>query len=549
MSKEPKKDFVFRKHMSIGEVDAENDTKFLRDCFVDTGDYEVLEDTQSSQCIVLGRTGSGKSALLERLEECEEQIIRIEPDELALKHISNSTILSFFEELGVDLDIFYSLLWQHTFAVELIKHKYGIDTPLEKNRFLESISSLISGNRKKQQALKYIEEWGDKFWLDTETRIKEFTDKLEDSLTTSVGAGVQGIKFNASGKSLLSEEQKSEVVYYGKQVVNNVQIEKLAKVVNLLAEDIFTDPQRKTFILIDRLDENWVDDDLRYKLIRALIETIRKFRKIETVKIVITLRTDLLDRVLDKTRDSGFQREKYNSLFLPLSWNKEQLNDLLDSRINELLKYKYTNSEVSFSDIFPNKIDKVSASDYILERTLLRPRDAIAFVNECFSESQGKTQITNALIHAAEKHYSIARKESLEYEWFVEHMYLSKYIDILSQKSARFKVGELEKEDLEPLILELLEVPTDNEDVVMKLAKDYYNSEYPASVTFLTKFTQSLLFTLYKVGVVGIKIDGTSSVTWVHDKTQGLTANKIKNTSIVYVHKMLWRALAIDKRA
>ncbi len=28
MSKEPRKDFIFRKHMSIGEVDAENDTKF-----------------------------------------------------------------------------------------------------------------------------------------------------------------------------------------------------------------------------------------------------------------------------------------------------------------------------------------------------------------------------------------------------------------------------------------------------------------------------------------------------------------------------------------
>jgi hypothetical protein len=110
MSQEPKNDFVFRKHMSIGEVDAENDTKFLRDCFVDTGDYDVLDDTQSSQCIVLGRTGSGKSALLERLEKCQDQIIRIEPEELALKHISNSTILSFFEDLGVDLDIFYSLL-------------------------------------------------------------------------------------------------------------------------------------------------------------------------------------------------------------------------------------------------------------------------------------------------------------------------------------------------------------------------------------------------------------------------------------------------------
>ena len=121
MAKVPKKDFVFRKHMSIGEVDAENDGLFLRNCFVDTGDFDVLADTLSSPCIILGRTGSGKSALLERLEELNEQVIRIEPDELALKHISNSTILTFFEDLGVNLDIFYSLLWQHTFVVELIK--------------------------------------------------------------------------------------------------------------------------------------------------------------------------------------------------------------------------------------------------------------------------------------------------------------------------------------------------------------------------------------------------------------------------------------------
>ncbi|MCS6207109.1 P-loop ATPase, Sll1717 family [Shewanella baltica] len=549
MTQVPKKDFVFRKHMSIGEVDAENDSRFLHDCFIDTGDFDVLEDTHSSQCIVLGRTGSGKSALLERLEECHEQVIRIEPDELALKHISNSTVLSFFEELGVNLDIFYSLLWQHTLAVELIKHKYNIDTPSAKVNFFDSISALISGNSKKQLALKYIEDWGDKFWLDTETRIKEFTDKLENSLTSSVGAGVPGIKFDATGKSLLSEEQKSEVVYYGKQVVNNVQIEKLAKIVNLLAEDIFTDPQRKTYVLIDRLDENWVEDELRYKLIRALIETIRKFRKIGTVKIIITLRTDLLDRVLEKTRDSGFQREKYSSLFLPLSWTKEQLETMLDARINALLKYKYTNSEVSFSDVFPSKIDKVTSSDYILERTLLRPRDAIVFVNACFNESQGKTEITNAIIYAAEKHYSVGRKESLEYEWFVEHPYLGKYIDILSQKASRFKVSEITKEELEPLILELIDTPKENEDIVVKVANDYFNSEYPKSITHLSKFTQNLLYTLYKVGVVGIKIDGTSPVTWVHDKTQDLAPSKIKSQSVVYIHRMLWRVLAIDKRS
>jgi len=549
MSVSPRKDFIFRKNMSIGEVDAENDARFLANCFVDNGDLEILEDTTLPQCIVLGRTGSGKSALIEHLEKNSEQVIRIEPDELALKHISNSTILSFFENLGVNLDIFYSLLWQHTLAVELIKHKYQIDSPTAKNHFLETITALISGNRKKQQALKYIEEWGDKFWLDTETRIKEFTDKLEDSLKTSVGSKIPGFKFTADASSQLSEEQKSEVVYYGKQVVNGVQIEKLSKIINLLSEDIFTDLQRKIFIIIDRLDENWVEDELRYKLIRALIETIRKFKKIEPVKIIITLRTDLLNRVLEKTRDAGFQREKYDSLFLKLNWSKEKLNEVLNSRINHLLKDKYTNSNVYFNDIFPSKIDKVTAEEYIIDRTLLRPRDAIVFVNECFSEAQGKTEITPAIINAAEKNYSAGRLESLQYEWFVEHPFLNRYIELLNHNTSRFKVSELTKEKVEPLIFEIAGSYDQSSDAVVKSAHDYFNSTYPQTSLYLNQLTQNLLYILYKTGVIGIKIDGTSPVTWIHDKTQGLTPTKIKNTSVIYVHKMLWRALAINKQS
>src|SRR4051812_27683225 len=160
---------------------------------------------------------------------------------------------------------------------------------------------------------------------------------------------------------------------------------------------------------------NWVDDGLRYKLIRALIETIKKFKKIENVKIIITLRVDLLNRVLEKTRDSGFQKEKYDSLFLRLEWNRSQLKTLLDKRINRLLKYQYTNSQVNFDDIFSNKIDKLSAADYILDRTLLRPRDAILFVNNCLIEAEGKTEITGSIIKTAEKNYSATRLESLQH--------------------------------------------------------------------------------------------------------------------------------------
>lgn len=549
MNKIAKQDFVFKKHMSVGEADAENDNQFLAECFTDIGDYEVLENTNSPQSIVLGRTGVGKSALLEQIEKNSSNIIRIEPEQLALRHVSNSTILNFFEELGVNLDIFYNLLWQHTLAVELIKHKYNIDCPQAKSNFIDSITAIISGNQKKQQALNYIEEWGDKFWVDTETRIKEFTDKLEANLQSSIDSNVPGIKLSSQAAAQLTEEQKSEVIHYGKKVVSKVQIEKLAKIVNLLSEDIFDDPQKKVYILIDRLDENWVEDELRYKLIRALIETIRKFRNIEPVKIVVTLRTDLLDRVLEKTRDSGFQREKYTSLFLSLGWKKDQLETLLDKRINLLLKHKYTNGDVKFSDIFPSRIDKTTSLEYILDRTLLRPRDAIIFVNECLKEAQGKTEILSSDIKLAEKTYSIGRVDSLKYEWYVEHPLLDKYIDMLHHKNSSFKASSISEDDLEALVMELAEHPDKDCDAAVKNAHSYMNSEYPASKTYLNYLRQNLLFILYKVGSVGIKVDGTSTVRWIHDRTQDLTVAKIQTTSIIYIHKILWRALAIDKRS
>jgi len=543
-----RQDFVFKKHMSVGEADAENDTQFLEKCFVDIGDYEILEDTTASQSIVLGRTGIGKSALLEQLEANNERVIRIEPEELALRHVSNSTILNFFEELGVNLDIFYSLLWQHSLAVELIKHKYGIDCAQAKTSFMDSITATLSGNTKKLQALKYIEEWGDKFWVDTETRIKEFTNKLEAQLKSSIDSNVPSVKVTAGGTVTLSDEQRSEVIHYGKKVVSSVQIEKLSKIVSLLAEDIFTDGQKRTYILIDRLDENWVEDGLRYKLIRALIETIRKFRNIKPVKIIITLRTDLLDRVLDKTRDSGFQREKYNSLFLQMGWNKEQLMNLLDSRVNHLLKHKYTNGSVSFNDVFPDKIDKVTSSEYILDRTLLRPRDAIIFVNACLNESKGKSEVTTSIIKLAEKSYSADRIESLKYEWFVEHPQLEKYIELLHHKNSHFKVNSITDADLELLILELVESNELNADIAVKVAHSYFKSGYPASEAYMGQLRQNILYILYKVGVIGVKVNGTSTVKWYQDRTQDLTARKIEHTSIVYIHKVLWRALAIDKR-
>lgn len=109
---------------------------------------------------------------------------------------------------------------------------------------------------------------------------------------------------------------------------------------------LFNNKQQKYYIVIDKLDDEWGDNDndndIRYRLIRALIETIRGFRKIVPVKIIVALRTDLLYRVFDRTRDSGFQEEKYEDYILHIKWRKNELRDLLDKRINLLIRETYT---------------------------------------------------------------------------------------------------------------------------------------------------------------------------------------------------------------
>jgi hypothetical protein len=231
-----------------------------------------------------------------------------------------------------------------------------------------------------------------------------------------------------------------------------------------------------------------------------------------------------------------------------MGWSRPQLKSLLDMRINQLLKNKYTNSEVFFEDIFPNKIDKVTPLDYILDRTLMRPRDAIIFVNECLIEAQGKTEITGSMIKQAELAYSQGRLESLKFEWRTEHQLLEKYIELLHHKNSKFKVSSILDEELEQVILGLIEIPKEQGDLAVESANDYVKSSYPSSLSFMTQVRQNILYTLYKIGIVGIKVDGTSTVKWSHDRTQNLTPKLIEQTSIVYIHKMLWRSLAIDKR-
>ncbi len=193
----------------------------------------------------------------------------------------------------------------------------------------------------------------------------EITERLEKELRASIGGKLATAEMQVGGAGKLTHEDKIEVVQRGKSVINAIQMRELTDVLHFLNDDVFADEKQHLYICIDRLDENWVDESLRYLLIRSLIETIRDFLQVRNIKIIAALRTDLIERVFRFTRDPGFQEEKYRSLYMPLRWTDGSLLALLDKRVNYLVRQTCTKKAVGYSDVLPPKVGKIDGAPLI----------------------------------------------------------------------------------------------------------------------------------------------------------------------------------------
>jgi hypothetical protein len=230
-----------------------------------------------------------------------------------------------------------------------------------------------------------LEEWGKSFWSETEFRVKEITQKVEEDLRQSLKATLGTDIFGAGGEQSkamkLTEQQRTEVINRGQEIVSKTQVRDLHQVFSLL-DKVLSDKQKPYSIVIDGLDANWVEERLRYKLIMGLIMTAREFIPVNHAKIVIALRRDLIERVFRRTRESGFQEEKYQGLYLPLSWTKQQILEVLDNRVRKLVRHRYTKKPVGYKDLLPKTYRGESLGQFLYS-IADRPRDVIALFNTC----------------------------------------------------------------------------------------------------------------------------------------------------------------------
>ena len=535
------KTIVFNKNLRIGELDAEADSNLLDHCFIDNGYIDQLLDVNNPKSIILGRTGSGKSALLYKLERSVHKCKRLDLHDISIKFLEHSDIINFFESIDVKLDLFYRMLWRHILILELLKLRYDFtaDTSSNSSIFRNFLDWFKTNNERK--AHDYFQQWGDKFWLETDEQLKQITTKLESDTKASLGLNSQIIQAGVEGLSRYSEEQITDIKRKAHQVIDGSQIANLNQILDSLNQSAFNDPQKKFYLIIDQLDEDWANTATRCKFIRALIEEIKSFRKITNIKLVIALRKDLLQLVFDKTRDSGFQEEKYESYILDIVWQKDDLRNLVERRINQVFKSQYTNHEVEFDDIFPTPRKKGGqlAFDFLIERTLSRPRDILQFVNCCFQASSDNKISWRALL-AAEAVYSGKRLNSLSEEWSQIYPSLLTITETLRGKKANIPRSDLSGAELQDIILELFSC--EYNDQCSEICKRYMESKTSVKESEILSI---FLTALYKVGIIGIKLSSLDTFVWSFIDQPSITIGDAKRTQSIKIHKMLHRALDI----
>lgn len=290
---------VLQPDTNIGNSSAEADDEFLFNCFFDHPALSSLQDINSSKLFASGRTGSGKTALIRMIRKNNSNVSEIDLSELALAYVSNSDIIQFLHAINVDLDLLYQALWKHVFCIEYIRLRFSVEDSSKSSSLFHSIAARFGNDPRRKRAIEYLRKWESKFWITMDENIREITEKIEREIDAELSAEIEKFKARAGYARTLSSEKKSSLVARAKKVVNSNLLSDLAKVMDLLSDYENTGRNYKNYyIVIDRLDEKWVDEKIRYDLIRALIECLRSFRKIHDLKIIVAIRSDVLERVI-----------------------------------------------------------------------------------------------------------------------------------------------------------------------------------------------------------------------------------------------------------
>jgi hypothetical protein len=339
-------------------------------------------------------------------------------------------------------------------------------------------------------------------------------------------------------------EVRSEMAERYQRIVNETQLPRLNKMIAVLDDEILDTPQQFTYVVIDNLDRDWVDEQLANDLIRCLFRATLDLVRVRNLKVVVALRTNILEHLNFGGRTGG-QEEKFRALSRHVHWTRSELEALADERVRVAGERWGLGDVEHIKDLLPAATQtRGRPLDFIFDRTLMRPRDLIAFLNECISNAIGKTRLSWTDLQRSEVGYSGERLLALRDEWKPTFPDIDKVFDLF-----RGCPEEMSRDEFTPLLDQAALLPA---------------SASFAGVIWMTELTeplwsgigvqewpdlyQPLVKLLYDVSFIGLRTVDTRVHFSYEDAGYADLQSNLGPGSRFLVHPAFWAALDILRR-
>lgn len=350
---------TFLQALDLGASSAENEMRTLESYYLKTDQF--LRSLRGEVNIVVGRKGSGKSAIFLQIRDRERNkqgniVLDLKPDGYKLIKFKE-LILSFLEEGTFQHTIM--AFWEYVLLLEIC---YKI---LEKDREQHKRDHHLYDRYRKLAEIYHADGY------ETEGDFSERMGSLMEKISNEFRS-----KHSDRKNVRLSSSKLTEMLYCH-------DVRELSKQVI----DYMT--QKETcWLLFDNIDKGWPTSGLEHEdllIIRGLIDATKKIerqfgRANINVNTIVFLRNDVYELLVRETSDRGKEAS------VLLDWTDPDL-------LRELVRLRIISNELKGEDSFQSIWPKIcvshyrgeESSQYLIDRSLMRPRFLLNLINQCKS--------------------------------------------------------------------------------------------------------------------------------------------------------------------
>lgn len=393
--------------MNFGAPAAERDiTLGLSDYFVESEAFKRL--ASRSKTIVLGNRGTGKSAifkiLAERAKRSGTGVLELNPENYSYEMLSS--VLRAESEGSWAKHGAFTSSWKYLVLV----------------RVMQELTS--AGPRLKTGSAAKVYEY-----------LRDHIKGQQDSpiaVLISYLKRIEGFKVGPVEASLKTTELA--------KLYRLQEIEPLLPCIKDLLE------KRQLVILVDELDKGWDNSEDAKAFVSGLFQAAIWLNELSPkLTVYISLRQELYDSIPALYDDT----QKYRDLIETIRWDEPSLLAVAARRI----RHSYPDlsgvtDEGSWNAVFAETLRyrKARSFNYLVDRTLYRPRELIQFCSDAVAEALPKNAvpIDYAVVSRVELDYSSARQKDIASEYRFQFPGLESILEVFRGRVYLFERTELE---------------------------------------------------------------------------------------------------------